>query len=60
MTKPTLRISGVPISLLAIGTDEVLWIGATAISTTEMQACVAKLKQLFHDTLEEIEIHVTV
>ena len=56
--KPEPRINGKKMALLAIGTDEVLWIGATAISTTEMQACVAKLKQLFHDTLEEIEIKV--
>ena len=56
--KPEPFINGKKMALLAIGTDEVLWIGATAISTTEMQACVAKLKQLFHDTLEEIEIHV--
>ena len=32
--------------------------GAVGISTSQMQSCVNKLVQLFHDTLEDIEINV--
>lgn len=56
--KPEPRINGEKMALFAIGTDEVLWVGAVGISTSQMQSCVNKLEQLFHDTLEDIEINV--
>ena len=56
--KPEPRINGKKMALLAIGTDEVLYMGAVGISTSQMQSCVNKLVQLFHDTLEDIEINV--
>ena len=56
--KPEPRINGKKLALLAIGTDEVLWMGAVGIPTSQMQSCVNKLEQLFHDTLEDIEINV--
>ena len=56
--KPEPFINGQKMALLAIGTDEVLWLGAVGISTTQMRACTNKLEQLFHDTLDEIEISV--
>lgn len=56
--KPEPFINGKKMALLAIGTDEVLYLGAVGISTSDMTGCVNKLKRLFHDTLEEIEITV--
>lgn len=56
--KPEPFINGIKMALLAIGTDEVLYIGAVGISTSDMTACVNKMVGLFHDTLEEIEITV--
>lgn len=58
MTKPTLRISGVPISLLAIGTDEVLWIGARDVAPASLQSAIDALNQVFADTLDDIFITV--
>lgn len=57
--KPEPRINGKKMALLAIGTDEVLYIGAVGISTSDMTGCVNKMINLFHDTLEDIEINVT-
>ena len=56
--KPEPFINGKKMALLAIGTDEVLYLGAVGISISEMQGCVNKLEKLFSDTLEDIEIHV--
>ena len=56
--KPEPRINGKKMALLAIGTDEVLYMGAVGISTTDMVACVNKMINLFHDTLDDIEITV--
>ena len=51
-------INGIKIPLFAIGTDEVLYMGAYGISTGKMNQCRNKLLAVFHDTLEDIEIHV--
>ena len=52
------RIKGVQTSIIAIGTDEVLWIGATGVSTSDMQRAVDTLHGVFADTLDDIEIHI--
>lgn len=52
------RIKGVQTSVIAIGTEEVLWIGATGISNTDMQRAVDTLTGVFADTLDDIEINV--
>ncbi len=52
------RINGIQMSVLAIGTDEILYLGATGISTQQMHSCVSKLTQIFSDTLDDVEIHV--
>ena len=52
------RIKGVQTSVIAIGTDEILWIGATGVSTTDMQRAIDALAGVFFDTLEDIEIHI--
>lgn len=57
--KPEPFINGKKMALLAIGTDEVLYLGAVGISTSDMVGCVNKMEHLFHDTLEDIEINVT-
>ena len=56
--KPEPFINGKKMALLAIGTDEVLYLGAVGISTSQMQGCVNKLQQIFRDTLDDIEITV--
>ena len=52
------RIKNIQTSVIAIGTNEVLWIGATGISTTDMQRAVDTLNGVFADTLDDIEINV--
>ena len=56
--KPEPFINGKKMSLLAIGTDEILYLGAVGISTSEMAGCVGKLNQIFNDTLDGIEINI--
>ncbi len=45
-------------SLFAIGTNEVLWIGASNISTADLRRAIDKLSNIFTDTLDNIEINV--
>jgi len=52
------RIKNVQTSVIAIGSDEVLWIGATGVSTPDMQRAVDTLNGVFSDTLDDIEINV--
>lgn len=52
------RIKNVQTALVAIGTDEVLWIGAVGVKNTDMQRAVQTLAGVFTDTLEDIEIHI--
>lgn len=51
-------INGIKTALLAIGSDEVLWIGAVGIKTTELRAMIDKLSQVFSDTLDDIYINI--
>jgi len=55
-TNPT--ISGFTPNLFAIGNGEILWIGATNCDIETMKKSVHKLQTVFHETLEDIEIHV--
>lgn len=52
------QIKGMQTSIIAIGSNEVLWIGATGVSTSDMQRAVDTLNGVFSDTLDDIEIHV--
>lgn len=52
------RIKGMQTSVIAIGTGEILWIGATGVSTSDMQRAVDTLRGVFTDTLEDIEINI--
>lgn len=56
--KGTPKIGNVHTALLAIGTNEVLWMGAVGVSTTDMRAAIDKLTRVFSDTLEDIIIDV--
>lgn len=47
-----------PISLVAIGSGEKLWIGGVGISVQQMQNVIGKLEQIFSDTLDEIIIDI--
>ena len=52
------RIKNMQTSVIAIGTNEVLWIGATGVSSAEMRHAVDTLNSVFSDTLEDIEINI--
>ncbi|MBP5708065.1 MAG: hypothetical protein J6W79_03655 [Alphaproteobacteria bacterium] len=58
IVKGSPRIKGIQTSVIAIGNEEVLWIGANGISTADMQRTVDTLNGVFTDTLEDIEIHI--
>ena len=58
VVKGTPRIKNVQTSVIAIGSDEILWIGANDVSDTDMQSAINTLKGVFTDTLEDIEIDV--
>lgn len=52
------RIGTVQTELFAIGTNEVLWIGAVGIPTTDLQRAIDTVNQIFSDTLDDIIINV--
>lgn len=58
VVKPAPKIKGVQIALLAIGTNETLWMGGVGIKTTDMRAAIDKLAQIFTDTLDETYISI--
>ncbi|MBQ0013416.1 MAG: hypothetical protein KBS86_02515, partial [Proteobacteria bacterium] len=51
-------VNRVQLDLFAVGTGEVLWLGAHNISTNKMQEITDKLNNVFKDTLEDIEITI--
>ena len=58
VTKPVQKINGIPIALLAIGTNETLWIGGVDVRTTDLRQAINRLQQVFNDTLDETYITV--
>lgn len=52
------NINGLQTSLMAIGTNENVWIGAVGIKTNIFNAALNVVRQVFADTLEDIEITV--
>lgn len=58
ITKVPPRISGVQTSLLAIGSDETLWMGGAFIATNYLARAVDNLSQVFSDTLDDIDINI--
>ena len=51
-------ISGVPLSLIALGTNETIWLGACDTSHEKMADMLIALKSVFNETLNGIEIDV--
>ncbi len=58
MVKTNPYISGFRPNLLAIGTNEVLWIGAVGATTVQVRNAIDKLNQIFSDTLEDVYIAI--
>ena len=52
------KIKNVQTAVIAIGADEVLWIGAVGVQNTDMHRAIQTLAGVFADTLEDIEIHI--
>ena len=52
------KIKSVPSAIIAIGTNEVLWIGAVGVKNADMQNAIQTLSGVFSDTLDDIEIHI--
>ena len=52
------KIKNVQTAVVAIGTDEILWIGAVGVQNADMNRAVQTLSGVFADTLEDIEIHI--
>ena len=52
------KIKNVQTAIIAIGADEVLWIGAVGVKNADMQRAIQTLSDVFTDTLEDIEIHI--
>lgn len=57
--KKTPRINGHQFSLLAIGTNETLWLGGHGIAVADMARAIEKLSDVFSDTLEDVYINIT-
>lgn len=51
-------IKKTPISLIALGANETLWIGAVNISHEQMADVMLELKSVFDETLQDIEIDI--
>ncbi len=56
--KKNVKIAGVPTALIAIGTNETLWIGSVGIKTTDLRRAMDHLAQVFSDTLDDIYIGI--
>ena len=51
-------IRGFAPALLAIGANEVLWLGGVDVSTRDIRNAIDALQKVFHETLDDIEINV--
>jgi len=58
IVKKNPQIGALRTGLFAIGTNEVLWIGASNISTRELRTAMDKLQNIFTDTLDDIKINM--
>ena len=52
------NISNVPLSLIALGTNETLWLGACDISHEQMADVMLAFQSVFQETLGDIEISI--
>ena len=58
ITKKPPKIEGVNPDLFAIGMGEILWIGGMYIAPNKMNKAVEKLRSIFLETLDDIEINI--
>lgn len=56
--KPNTRVNGIQTALIAIGTNETMWLGCVGVKTTDVRAIIEKFQQVFADTLDETYISV--
>lgn len=56
--KPNARVRGIQTALIAIGTNEIMWLGCIGAKTTDVRAIIEKFQQVFSDTLDETEIEI--
>lgn len=56
--KPNPKISGFTPNLFAIAPNEMLWIGGVDQDISKLQSAVDRLRSLFEETLEDIEINI--
>lgn len=56
--KPNARVNGVQTALIAIGTNETMWLGCVGVKTTVVREIIEKFQQVFSDTLDETEIEI--
>lgn len=56
--KPNVKINGNQTSLIAIGTNETIWLGCVGIKTTDIREMIDKIQQVFLNTLDETEITI--
>ena len=58
IVKKAPQISGLQLSLFAVGSNENIWIGATGIETETMANIIDTINQVFLDTLDDVEIGI--
>lgn len=56
--KPNARVNGIKTALIAIGSNETMWLGCFGVKTTEVRSIIEKFQQIFSDTLDETEIEI--
>lgn len=56
--KKNARVNGTMTALIAIGSNETMWLGYVGVPTTKVREIVEKFEQIFSDTLDETEINI--
>ena len=56
--KPNVTLNGIKTVLIAIGTNETMWLGCMGAKTTDVRGIIEKFQQIFSDTLDETEISI--
>ena len=56
--KPNIRVGNTQSAVLALGTNETIWIGAVGLETSAVQETIDKLDQIFTDILDDIKINI--
>lgn len=57
--KAKLSLNNTDTKVLAIGTNEILWIGGIGMPTSQIQNAIHKLNKVISDTLDNIHIYIT-